>query len=328
MESERIETEAVTSREDTQKPSEQPAYCKNVTQMYERNDENVLVRRKREETCTTEVGSEPSKPSGDVNIEAKRVKVEKNRTQTESSDTSDVNIEAKSAKAERGQTQTERPGRSDTSDVNIEAKSAKAEKNRTQTGSSDTSDVNIEAKSAKADKSQPSTSKEDDIQGDLEYMKNILGKDHIRNSKDYQEADRIEWEMRNKVLQMQSSKAQLERKRRKEEAVRLKTRLTTVRSNLAAAQKESDQINYIRPIVNRDIQMKTMGSQHFPTVVYRLGIVARGPRATRELMTKIYRKALLKFHPDRTTRLDLREKVMYEEIFKLLQSTYKKYMGH
>jgi curved DNA-binding protein CbpA len=43
-------------------------------------------------------------------------------------------------------------------------------------------------------------------------------------------------------------------------------------------------------------------------------------------MTKVYKKAILKYHPDRTSKnFSLIEKVTHEEIFKVLQTSFQTY---
>ena len=69
------------------------------------------------------------------------------------------------------------------------------------------------------------------------------------------------------------------------------------------------------------------GSTYFPTVVRRLGIAKDlGSAPSMAVITKIYRKSILQYHPDRAARTsNVKEKVYNEEVFKILQTTYQSY---
>ena len=114
-----------------------------------------------------------------------------------------------------------------------------------------------------------------------------------------------------------------------EEAARAAQRVAAVKSKLDHDSRVQEEMQVLRPEVRRAIEAKTRGSNHFPTVVTRLGIAKLGWGASREAAAKVYKRCLLTFHPDRCKRdASLRDRLKHEEIFKLLAATYKDFLSN
>jgi len=154
----------------------------------------------------------------------------------------------------------------------------------------------------------------------------------IKESKEFHEADQEEWRRRNEVIRQQSLKAKIERKRKKESNLRVEKRLKEFKTQRAEEKQAISDADVLRPQVRTMINHVTRGSMHFPTVMQRLGL-HNFPQAgafgiggcSKAEITKIYRKTILKYHPDRNQNLPLREKIRNEEIFKVVQTAYEAY---
>ena len=151
--------------------------------------------------------------------------------------------------------------------------------------------------------------------------------DILKTSKEFKEADEEEWRRRNEVIRQASLKARQDRERKRESNMRIEKRLEVLKAQRAAAEKEIQEADTIRPAVRNQLYRTIQGSTYFPTVVRRLGIAKDlGPAPSMAVITKIYRKSILQYHPDRTARTSsVKEKVYNEEVFKILQTTYQSY---
>ena len=146
-----------------------------------------------------------------------------------------------------------------------------------------------------------------------------------KETAEFKRADEEEWERRNRVIREQSLRAKLDRQRKRESNKRVEKRLEELKSQRDASRQQMEEVDRLRPKIRNHLSRQLMGSKHFPVVVQRLGLSKTvGPMSSAAELTKIYRKAILKYHPDRTaSSSSLKQKVYNEEVFKILQTTYK-----
>lgn len=203
------------------------------------------------------------------------------------------------------------------SPFSLPASRKQAKRSRSATPSADDEDEAALARSRKAKGKaavvyNPMTSAREDI---------------LKTSKEFKEADEEEWRRRNEVIRQASLKARQDRERKRESNMRIEKRLVVLKAQRAAAEKEIQEADTIRPAVRNQLYRTIQGSTYFPTVVRRLGIAKDlGSDPSMAVITKIYRKSILQYHPDRAARTsNVKEKVYNEEVFKILQTTYQSY---
>ncbi|QDZ21107.1 J domain-containing protein [Chloropicon primus] len=167
-----------------------------------------------------------------------------------------------------------------------------------------------------------------------EHQSFMSPQERIKETDDYKRADEEEWNRRNEVIRQQSLRAKLIREKKreqnlrvekqKESNLRIEKRLLELKTQLSASKKQVEEADTLRPKIRSHLNRVLMGSKYFPVVAQRLGLTkTSGPHSEAEL-TKVYRKALLKYHPDRASRTStLKEKVYNEEVFKVLQTAFK-----
>ncbi|KAM3203461.1 hypothetical protein P3L10_031087 [Capsicum annuum] len=80
----------------------------------------------------------------------------------------------------------------------------------------------------------------------------------------------------------------------------------------------------IRAEVGKEISKLEMACPDMASILCRLGITV-GDGTSNEVRIS-YKKVLLKFHPDRSSRCDIRQQVEAEEKFKLISRMKDKYL--
>lgn len=103
-------------------------------------------------------------------------------------------------------------------------------------------------------------------------------------------------------------------------ASRQRTRLSSFRQQ-RSQEAETPVVTELRQKAQSNLMEKVKGCEDIESVLLALGMeVPGGKFANNAQLVAAYRKALYKFHPDRTHHLDLYTKVEAEEKFKILNS--------
>ncbi|EEF47724.1 hypothetical protein RCOM_1467930 [Ricinus communis] len=172
--------------------------------------------------------------------------------------------------------------------------------------------------------------------GGLSDVQNyIIGdREMLKKTDAYRRAQEEEWASRQRELQIQAEEARRLRKRRKAETQRLleterrqKQRVEEVRE---AQKKDEETLNLkeqLRIEVRRELDKLEANCTDMASLLRGLGIDIGGgfyPSST-EVRTA-YKQALLRFHPDRASRSDIRQQIEAEEKFKLISRAKEKFM--
>eukprot|EP00898_Chlorokybus_atmophyticus_P005011 jgi/Chlat1/5510/Chrsp360S05338 len=159
----------------------------------------------------------------------------------------------------------------------------------------------------------------------------MLDREVLLASDERRLADEEEWERRRIEIQRQAEEVQQLRKRKKAEAERNRQmaerqeqRLLEYRQQVAKAANENDTRERIRSSVLADLKRRTERCYDLAGVLRALGIpVEGGPLPTKQQLQSGFKKALLKFHPDRH-KGELQDQVRAEECFKLIKRWQQK----
>ncbi|MCD7445910.1 hypothetical protein HAX54_024610 [Datura stramonium] len=129
----------------------------------------------------------------------------------------------------------------------------------------------------------------------------------------------------------EAKKLKLLLKRKKAESMRLlemeKRQKQRVEEMRETQKKDAENMNLkerIRAVVRKELSMLEMTCPDMASLLRGLGITV-GDDTSHEVRVA-YKKALLKFHPDRASRSDIRQQVEAEEKFKLISRMKDKYL--
>ncbi|KAI3867372.1 hypothetical protein MKX03_036499 [Papaver bracteatum] len=158
------------------------------------------------------------------------------------------------------------------------------------------------------------------------------GREKYKETDEHKRATAEEWASRKEQLQIQSQEAKQLRKRRRAENFRLldverrqKKRVEELREIMTKAEESIDLKERIRVEVRNKLDKLEMQCTDMATLLRRLDIhVEGGPNPQPREVHAAYRKALLRFHPDRASRTDIRQQVEAEEKFKLISKSKEK----
>lgn len=162
---------------------------------------------------------------------------------------------------------------------------------------------------------------------------NFIGeRERHKKTDQYKRVVEEEWASRQQQLQIQAEEAQKMRRRRKAERIRLldmekrqKQRLEEIR-DLHKKDEETTQLKErILTEVRRDLERVEKNCTDMASVLRALGIHVKGghvPMAHE--IHAAYKQALLRFHPDRAPRNDIRKQVEAGEKFKLISRLKEK----
>ncbi|KAI3953664.1 hypothetical protein MKW98_017488 [Papaver atlanticum] len=158
------------------------------------------------------------------------------------------------------------------------------------------------------------------------------GREKYKETDEHKRATAEEWASRKEQLQIQSQEAKQLRKRRRAEKLRLldverrqKKRVEELREIMTKAEESIDLKERIRVEVRNKLDKLEMQCTDMATLLRRLDIhVEGGPNPLPREVHAAYRKALLRFHPDRASRTDIRQQVEAEEKFKLISKSKEK----
>ncbi|OVA16918.1 DnaJ domain [Macleaya cordata] len=166
-----------------------------------------------------------------------------------------------------------------------------------------------------------------DIQNDL-----ISKREKFKETDEYKRAMEEEWASRQRELQIQAEEVQRLKKRKKAETLRLldmekrqKQRLEEMRETQKKDVETFNLKEEIRAEVRKELDKLELKYSDMASLLRYLGIHVRGGLypMSREVHAA-YKQALLRFHPDRASRTDIRQQVEAEEKFKLISRLKEK----
>ncbi|THU74588.1 hypothetical protein C4D60_Mb04t34970 [Musa balbisiana] len=153
-----------------------------------------------------------------------------------------------------------------------------------------------------------------------------------KESEEYKRASAEEWESRKREIQIQAEEAQRLRKRRKAESLRLldmekrqKQRVEEIRESQRKDEETIHLKELFRAEVRRELDKMEGRFRDMASLLRGLGIhVEGGPFPLSHEVNAAYKQALLRFHPDRASRTDIRQQVEAEETFKMISRLKEK----
>lgn len=153
-----------------------------------------------------------------------------------------------------------------------------------------------------------------------------------KESDEYKRAQEEEWASRQRELQLQSEEAQRMRKRRRAEALRLidmerrqKQRLEEMRESQKKVEETINLKELYRAEVRKELEQMETRYRDLASLLRGLGIHVGGGQFPLPCeVHSAYKQALLRYHPDRASRTDLRRQVEAEETFKLISRCKEK----
>ncbi|GBG75135.1 hypothetical protein CBR_g19648 [Chara braunii] len=156
-----------------------------------------------------------------------------------------------------------------------------------------------------------------------------LTREIVKDSEAYRAAEEEEWRRREEEVKRQAAEAQKLRRRKKAEMerrlkmeARQRQRLEDLRKHQRQEQHSLGQKEQIRGMIRANLERKVVGCVDMVSLLRVLGIqVEGGLRPSPEQVSSAYKKALLRFHPDRAAASggrDPMKQVEAEETFKLM----------
>ncbi|CAK7326414.1 unnamed protein product [Dovyalis caffra] len=162
----------------------------------------------------------------------------------------------------------------------------------------------------------------------------INDREKLKETDEYKQAIEEEWAARQRQLQIQAEEAQRLRKRRKAETLRIldmerrqKQRVEEVRETQKKDEENLSKKERFRVEVRKGLYRLEVTCINMASLLRGLGIhVEGGLKPSPNQVHAAYKRALLKFHPDRTSKTDIREQVEAEEKFKLISRMKEKFL--
>ncbi|OMO93606.1 hypothetical protein CCACVL1_06437 [Corchorus capsularis] len=152
----------------------------------------------------------------------------------------------------------------------------------------------------------------------------IVDREKLKETDEYKRAAQEEEASRQHVLQLQAEEAQRLRKRRKAERMRLldmerrqKQRLEEIRETQKKDEENMNLKERLRMEVRKELSKLELSCIDMASLLRSLGILVGGGLCPQEVHAA-YKRALLRFHPDRASKTDIRQQVEAEEKFKLI----------
>lgn len=164
--------------------------------------------------------------------------------------------------------------------------------------------------------------------------KNIINeREKMKATDEYKRAIEEEWASRQRQLQIQAEEAQRLRKRRKAERRlldmqrRQKQRVEEVRETQKKDEENMNLKEQLRVEIRKELNKLEMTCIDMASLLRGLGIqVGGGSYPMSPEVHAAYKRALLKFHPDRASKTDIRQQVEAEEKFKLISRMKEKFL--
>ncbi|KAL5553577.1 hypothetical protein UlMin_040978 [Ulmus minor] len=165
----------------------------------------------------------------------------------------------------------------------------------------------------------------------------INDREKLKETDEYKRAKEEEWAARQRELQRQQEEVQNLRKRKKAESrekqrlldmqKRQKQRVQEVRETQKKDKENINMKEQIRHEISKELQALEMRCVDMASLLRGLGIpVGVGFHPTPQEVHSAYKRAVLKFHPDRASRTDVRQQVESEEKFKLISRMKEKFL--
>ncbi|CAN8236030.1 unnamed protein product [Cochlearia groenlandica] len=163
----------------------------------------------------------------------------------------------------------------------------------------------------------------------------MLNREKLKETDEYKKAQEEEWESRQQQLQLQAEEAQRQRKRRKlantrqlEMERRQKERVEEVRETQKKDEESMNMKEKIRTGITKSLKILELKCINMASLLRGLGIqVGGGTSPLPHEVHAAYRRAVLKFHPDRASRGDIKQQVEAEEKFKLIARMKDKFLS-
>ncbi|KAL8150239.1 hypothetical protein V2J09_020047, partial [Rumex salicifolius] len=159
----------------------------------------------------------------------------------------------------------------------------------------------------------------------------LTDRQKIKETDVYKRAMEEESASRQQQLQIQAEEAQRLRKRKKAESMRIvdmekrqKQRLEEMREAQKREETNSRMKEQIRAEYRKKLDLIEASCKDMASLLRRLGVHVGGTSLTE--VQSAFKKAVMKFHPDRTLRTDMRQQVEAEEKFKLINLMKDKYL--
>lgn len=162
----------------------------------------------------------------------------------------------------------------------------------------------------------------------------ICERERLKETDEYRRAMEEEWTTRQQELQIQAEEAQRLRRKRKAERTRLldmqrrqMKRLEEVRETQKKDEENISLKEKLRVDVRKELSKLEMNCTDMASLLRGLGIqVGSSLQPSSQEVQAAYKRALLKFHPDRVSSTDIRQLVEAEEKFKLISHMKKRFM--
>uniref|UniRef100_A0A1D1XUW4 J domain-containing protein n=1 Tax=Anthurium amnicola TaxID=1678845 RepID=A0A1D1XUW4_9ARAE len=167
----------------------------------------------------------------------------------------------------------------------------------------------------------------------IENQNDIIGEwEKHKESEEYRLAEEKEWASRRRQLQIQAEEVQKLRKRKKAENLRLlemekrqKQRVEEMRESQKRDEEAINLKDQLRVEIRKELEKLEMKYKDMASLLRGLGIsVGGGLYPMSHEVNLAYKQALLRFHPDRASRTDIRQLVEAEEKFKLISRLKEK----
>ncbi|PKI64454.1 uncharacterized protein LOC116211300 [Punica granatum] len=159
----------------------------------------------------------------------------------------------------------------------------------------------------------------------------INGREKLKETDEYRRAQEEEWASRKQQLQLQAEEAQRLRKKRRAETLRMlemerrqKQRVEEVRKTQKKDEENMNLKEKLRAEIRKELTKLEMSCIDMPSLLRGLGIHVESSSVPLEVHSA-YKRALLRFHPDRASRNDIRQQVEAEEKFKLISRMKEKF---
>ncbi|KAI4357969.1 hypothetical protein L6164_001881 [Bauhinia variegata] len=163
----------------------------------------------------------------------------------------------------------------------------------------------------------------------------IIGeREKLKETDEYKRAIEEEWASRQRQLQIQAEEVQRLRRRKKAEKRllemqrRQKERIEEVRETQKKDEENMNMKEQLRVEIRKGLKRLEMTCSDMASLLRGLGIqVGGGLNPLPKEVHAAYKRALLKFHPDRASKTDIREQVEAEEKFKLISRMKDRFLS-
>ncbi|KAK0573230.1 hypothetical protein LWI29_004634 [Acer saccharum] len=168
------------------------------------------------------------------------------------------------------------------------------------------------------------------IQGDI-----INEREKLKETDEYKQAMEEEWASRQQQLKIQAEEAQRLRKKKRVESMRLldmerrqKQRLEEIRETQKKDEENMNLKEKFRVEVMKELHKLETTCIDMASLLRGLGInVGSSFNPLSNEVHAAYKRALLRFHPDRASKTDIRQQVEAEEKFKLISRMKEKFLS-